>query len=82
MEEACSEGKEDEVCSSPFSNVGKRDGNSLVQREVDESVGLARGDSMRLEFLPSAEGVKVAELPEGRRRCVVEVEGVALLERD
>lgn len=67
--------------------MGKREGNSFVQVEVCESVGLASGESIMLELLPKADGVKVIDPAEVMRRCEdvfigVEVLVVLALERD
>lgn len=41
-----------------------------------ESVGLASGESIMLEFFPNAEGVYVDDPPEAMRRCVLAFVGV------
>lgn len=58
------------VCCCSVSKVGRREGSSFTQREFRKSVGLAKGESITLELLLKADGVKAKELPEGKRRCV------------
>lgn len=48
--------------------VGKREGGSFVHLEFCDSVGLAKGESIMLEFFPSADGVNVIEPADVMRR--------------